>query len=158
MVGQAFETFLNEPRLAWVLDELQDTRPENKLGNLDATPQTESNLSRHLTEDWQAVLHFLIHLVPVDTVGRLQHQLRKWTVLEDNPSADVKAVQRLFDLYLDMHDAKFEGGVGMAGAEALKGLFAPETAFYQACPGQPERISAPISPGVASGRFCGSAV
>ena len=137
VVGQAFETFLNEPRLAWVLDELQDTRPEKELGNLDATPQTESDLSRHLTEDWQAVLYFLIHLVPVDAVGRLQHQLRKWTVLEGRPSDDVQAVQRLFGLYLDMHDAKFKGGAGMAGAEALKELFTPETVFYQACPGQP---------------------
>ena len=137
VVGQAFETFLNEPRLAWVLDELKDTRPENRLGNLDATPQTELDPSRHLTEDWQAVLYFLIHLVPVDAVGRLQHQPRKWTVLEDDPSADVKAVQRLFGLYLDMHDAKFEGGAGMAGAEALKGLFASETVFSHAFPCQP---------------------
>lgn len=146
VVGQAFETFLNEPRLAWVLDELQDTCPEKELGNLDATPQTESDLSQHLTEDWQVVLYFLIHLVPVDAVGRLQHQLRKWTVLEGRPPDDVQAVQRLFGLYLDMHDAKFEGGVGMAGAEALKELFAPETVFYQACPGQPGEDTGPYVP------------
>ena len=136
VVGQAFETFLNEPRLAWVLDELKDACPENKLGNLDAGPQPESDPSRHLTEDWQAVLYFLIHLVPVDAVGRLQHQLRKWTVLEGRPSDDVQAVQRLFGLYLDMHDAKFEGGAGLRGEDALKKLFEHEDVFLRVFPKQ----------------------
>ena len=36
-----------------------------------------------------------------------------------------------------MHDAKFEGGEGMAGAEALKELFASEKVFSQVCPNQP---------------------
>ena len=136
VVGQAFEKYLNANALAWVLDDL-DTGPlpEKKSGRLDTVP-----LPKHAEEaenDWEAVLYFLIHLVPVDAVGRLQHQLRKWSILEGNPSSEAKAVQRVFSLYLDMHDAKFEGGEGMTGAEALKSLFEPEEAFHRVCPEQP---------------------
>ena len=144
VVGQAFEAFLKERRLAWVLGDLNDDLPKNKRSNLDAESQPESASSRQPTKDWHVVLYFLLHLVPVDAVGRLQHQLRKGTILvrkgtipEGEPSADVEAVQRLFGLYLDMHDAKFEGGAGMAGAEALKELFASEKVFSQVCSNQP---------------------
>ena len=137
VVGQAFEAFLKERSLDWVLGDLDDDLPKNKRSNLDAVSQPELTPSRQPAEDWHVVLYFLLHLVPVDAVGRLQHQLRKWTILEGQPSADVEAVQRLFGLYLDMHDAKFEGGEGMAGAEALKELFASERVFSQVCSNQP---------------------
>ena len=138
VVGQAFETFLKDRSLEWVLDDLTDDLPKNKRSDLAAVSQPESASSRQPAKDWHVVLYFLLHLVPVDAVGRLQHQLRKWTILEGQPSADVEAVQRLFGLYLDMHDAKFEGGEGMAGAEALKELFASEKVFSQVCSNQPD--------------------
>ena len=145
VVGQAFEAFLKERSLEWVLDDLTDDLPKNKRSDLAAVSQPESASSRQPAKDWHVVLYFLLHLVPVDAVGRLQHQLRKWTILvrkgtipEGEPSADVEAVQRLFGLYLDMHDAKFEGGEGMAGAEALKELFASEKVFSQVCSNQPD--------------------
>ena len=144
VVGQAFKAFLDDADLAWVLGDLNDDLPKNKRSNLDAVSQPESASSRQPAKDWHVVLYFLLHLVPVDAVGRLQHQLRKGTILvrkgtipEGEPSADVEAVQRLFGLYLDMHDAKFEGGAGMAGAEALKELFASEKVFSQVCSNQP---------------------
>ncbi len=144
VVGQAFKTFLKDRSLEWVLDDLTDDLPKNKRSDLAAVSQPESASFRQPAKDWHVVLYFLLHLVPVDAVGRLQHQLRKWTILvrkgtipEGEPSADVEAVQRLFGLYLDMHDAKFEGGAGMAGAEALKELFASEKVFSQVCSNQP---------------------
>ena len=137
VVGQAFKAYLDDVKLVWVLKDLNDDLPKNKRSNLDAVPQPESDPSPQQAKDWHAVLYFLIHLVPVDAVGRLQHQLRKWTVLERQPSDDVQAVQHLFGLYLDMHDAKFKGSEGVAGAAALKRLFESGQAFSQACPGQP---------------------
>ena len=133
VVGQAFEVFLKEAGLTWVLDELSDALPEHKRSDAALLP-------KHAGEDvndWEAVLYLLIHLVPVDAVGRLQHQLRKWSILEGQPSPEADAVQRVFRLYLDMHDAKFEGGEGMTGAEALKSLFDPPEAFRRVCPEQP---------------------
>ena len=144
VVGQAFETFLKDRSLEWVLDDLTDDLPKNKRSDLAAVSQPESASSRQPAKDWHVVLYFLLHLVPVDAVGRLQHQLRKGTILvrkgtipEGELSADVEAVQRLSGLYLDMYDAKFEGGAGMAGAEALKELFASEKVFSQVCSNQP---------------------
>ena len=144
VVGQAFEEYLKTAGLSWVLDDLGDgPRPENKRSNLDDVSRPASDPAQE-TEDWEAVLYFLLHLVPVDAVGRLQHQLRKWSILErkvamavkdQRPAAD--SAGRIFGLYLDMHDTKFEGSAGLGGAEALKGLFESEKAFSQACPGQP---------------------
>ncbi len=137
VVAQGFEAWLAQAGLDWVLDELGDgTLPEGRRGNLDAAPEPVSRPPREAA-DWEAVLYFLLHLVPVDAVNRLQHQLPKWSILEGAPSDDAEAVARLFDLYIAMHDAKFEGGEGMAGAEALKGLFDSEDAFSRACPTQP---------------------
>ncbi len=119
------------------------------------------------TEDWEAVLYFLLHLVPVDAVSRLKHQLRKWSILEkkaspeaeEQRSPEVTAIGRLLSLYLDMHDAKFEGSEGVATAEELKELFQSEDAFARACPGQlGARTLATTCPGAGCGRFCVSAV
>ena len=138
VVAQAFEAWLKEAGFAWTLDDLGDgPLPEEKRGTLDDIPLPASGWSGTDAEDWEAVLYFLLQLAPVDAVGRLQHQLRKWSVLEGKPDADAEAVGRLFDLHVAMHDAKFEGGEGMAGAEALKPLFDGEETFDRACPAQP---------------------
>ena len=154
VVGQAFEAYLKDARLTWVLDDLSDDRPEDKRGYLDKVPHAAKDSSRD-AKDWEAVLYFLIHLVPVDVVGRLLHQLRKWSILErkrsvsgdssegheEAPESDeAGSVIRILGLYLDMHDAKFEGGVGMAGAKALKDLFETEDAFERVCPEQPGEV------------------
>ena len=138
VTAQAFEDWLEEAGFAWTLDDLGDgPLPEEKRGDLDAAPRPAANPSGMSPEDWEAVLYFLLHLAPVDAVGRLQHQLRKWSVLEGAPDADAEAVGRLFDLYVAMHDARFEGGEGMAGAKALKPVFDSAETFARACPAQP---------------------
>ncbi len=138
VVAQAFEAWLTEAGLAWALDDLGDgPLPEQKRGDLEAAPRPAAGPSGTDTEDWKAALYFLLHLAPVDAVNRLQHQLRKWSVLEGEPSAEAAAIGRLLDLYVTMHDAKFEGGEGMAGAKALVGLFDDEETFSRACPAQP---------------------
>ena len=80
----AFEEYLNAKALAWVLDDLGDgPLPEQKRCRLDDVPLPER--SEEDGADWEAVLYFLIHLVPVDAIGRLQHQIRKWSFLEKKP-------------------------------------------------------------------------
>lgn len=137
VVGQAFSAYLADAGLDWTLDDPADgPLPEDNCSDLDRTPAPEQAVIWEASADWEAVLYFLVHLVPVDAIGRLRHQLRKLSILERRPSADIAAVERLLDLYLDMHDAKFDGGEGMAGAEALKHLFETEEAFARACPEQ----------------------
>jgi hypothetical protein len=70
---------------------------------------------------WQHALYFLLHLVPVDDVVRLLHQLQRWegSTAERRETATLQAV---LSLYVDMHDAKFEGG-GFVQAQAFKEFY-----------------------------------
>jgi len=85
--------------------------------------------------NWQATLYFLLHLMPVDEVGRLLHQIRKWLVLERKgasaPDLDPTVLHTVavLELYLDMHDAKFEGGATLIGTEPFRALFVSENGF-----------------------------
>lgn len=149
VVGQAFDAYLDDAGLTWVLDDLDDALPEEKRSRLDAVPTVAPDSSLKDTKDWEAILYFLVHLVPVDVVNRLRHQLHKWSILEPSvsgdstdshgktpESGDARSLARILDLHIEMHDAKFEGGEGMAGAQALKGLFEPEGTFDRVCPTQ----------------------
>ena len=133
VVAQAFEAYLCAESLDWLLadvsgKDLPET-PLSKLEDLETPPADESEPS-----PWQRVLYFLVHSVPVEEIGRLYHQLRKWSVLEGRSDADVLAVQAVFDLYLDMHDAKFEGGASLTEVERLKPLFESDAVFDRQAP------------------------
>lgn len=101
-------------------------------------------------EPWQATLYFLLHLAPVDDVAALLHQLRKFVILvskheQKTTARDTKHVIRVLQLYLDMHDAKFEGGHALDGLDAFAGLFESEEVFKQAvakpvCDGETARV------------------
>lgn len=132
VVGQAFEEYLGFAGFEWLLDDpFGGPLPDAPLSDLDKLPDAAVACE---PTSWEVVLYFLIHLVPVEDVGRLLHQLRKWTVLEGRPSANVQAVERLFSLYLDMHDAKFEGGASLPGGDRLKAIFERSELFSRLFP------------------------
>ncbi|SIS39736.1 type VI-A CRISPR-associated RNA-guided ribonuclease Cas13a [Insolitispirillum peregrinum] len=62
----------------------------------------------------QAALYSVLHLMPVEDVGSLLHQLRRWLVaLQARGGEDGTAITAtipLLELYLNRHDAKFSGG------------------------------------------------
>ena len=133
-VAQAFEHYLEAAGFPWLLKEVAPPSEEPRFAlDAPAPPGAETPP----VEDWQAVLYFLAHLSPVEDIGKLRHQLRKLAVLE-GPSPQVAAVGRALDLYIDMHDAKFDGGRQVAGARALKELFEPPEVFERVCPEGPE--------------------
>ena len=135
VVAQAFDSYLEEAELSWTLaDPTERPLPEERLTDLTGMDSLLPGGAEKQAEEWHAALYFLVHLVPVEAVGGLRHQLRKLSVLEPGPSEDVAAVERIFDLYLDSHDAKFEGGEQASGARALKGLFESEALFRRVCP------------------------
>ena len=139
VVAQAFEAYLLESGFDWTLEApFDEPLPAETRGNLDAVSlPAEAGLASAADGDWPALLYFLLHMAPVEAVASLRHQLRKWTVLEPAAPAEAALVESLFDLYLDMHDAKFEGGDGVAGAEALKPLFENGADFHRVCPESP---------------------
>jgi hypothetical protein len=147
LVGLAFGDYLKAAGFDFLLDVAHDEpRPAGPLCDVGAilTPKAEPP-----PEDWQAVLYFLIHLVPVEEVGLLLHQMRKWETLaaktstEASPNSresinsEVERVQMVLELYLDMHDAKFEGGTALIGSESFKELFETEGLFNTVFSKQP---------------------
>ena len=134
VAAQAFEDYLESAGFAWLLDGFGDP-PENPLFDVDGLSGPAASGAD--PEDWTAVLYLLVHLVPAGDVSALRHQLRKWTVLEGGSSAQVEAAGRAFDLHIDMHDAKFEGGRRVDGAVELKSLFENPAVFARVCPEQP---------------------
>ena len=124
VVAQAFKAYLEDTGFAWLLEEFSgpSEKPLFDIGSLSGPTAPGA-----APEDWMAVLYFLVHLVPVGDITALRHQLRKWTVLERSPSAQVEAMGRVFDLYIDMHDAKFKGGWRVYYEHALRELFENDT-------------------------------
>lgn len=139
VVAQAFEAYLLGSGFGWTFEVPSDgPLPAETKGDLDAISlPEETGFASATVWDWPALLYFLVHLVPVEAVAGLSHQLRKWSVLEPAAPAEAAVVEWLFDLYLDMHDAKFEGGEGVVGAEALRPLFGNHADFNRVCPESP---------------------
>ncbi len=119
VVAQAFEGCLTDSGFEWLLafdsaKALSD-RNQSSIETLSTTASIQV-----APETWAQRLYAMLHMVPVDDISKLLHQLRKWTVLEAKSGStstatapQVVQIEAALDLYLDMHDAKFEGGNAM---------------------------------------------
>jgi hypothetical protein len=107
VIAQAFEDFLQDNNFTWLFAEFSGrTAPGPK----------QFEITRHYVvgdftepQPWQSVLYFLLHLIPVDDVNKLSHQLGRfieWTGF--NPVV-LRQLQEVLDFYQVMHDAKFTG-------------------------------------------------
>ncbi len=131
VVALAFRAYLKQAEFEFVLKLRSDApRPNDPLCALDPVWFVRNEGS---AERWQKDLYFLIHLAPVEEIGKLLHQLRKWEILASpEPSTakeKVRRIQSALELYLDMHDAKFEGGEALVGVEPFRQLFRAEQLF-----------------------------
>jgi hypothetical protein len=142
VVALAFSAYLREAKLDFILDlSAELPRPAAPLCDLNSIVAAGEPRQG---ENWQAILYFLMHLVPVEEVGQLLHQIRKWETLGtkhttgDAPreamSDTALRVQQALELYLDMHDAKFEGGAMLIGTDAFKELFESAVLFERIFP------------------------
>jgi len=122
VVALAFADYLEKANFGFVMALKPETPlPSDPLFDLD-TLEAPAPAGEVAQGNWQATLYFVLHLIPVDEVGRLLHQIRKWLVLEkkgarapgSNPDPTVLDIVAVLELYLDMHDAKFEGEIGRA--------------------------------------------
>ena len=147
VVGRAFREFLGSHDLEWLLSLRENSSPRGATTELSAI---ESKRRAATPEQWQANLYCLFHLMPVDDVSKLLHQFRKWSILTGRehshakPDArkseillreeakDKELIDRLRDamlLYLEMHDAKFDGAAIDIGLDPFKALFEQEDDF-----------------------------
>jgi len=67
-------------------------------------------------EEWEGILYFLLHFMPVEEAGGLRQQLKKWELAVDAGETKgqrederklAQSVLKAFDLYIAMHDAQF---------------------------------------------------
>jgi hypothetical protein len=149
VIALAFDAFLQAEDFGFVLSLAADAAvPATPLCDLSSLVPAEADAE---PQSWQPALYFLMHLVPVDDVGKLLHQLRKSDVLvEGDPDtrrassqpgaaraslrAHIQHLLEVFELYLDMHDAKHTGGLSLAGTRALRGLFEQPNLFDEVFP------------------------
>lgn len=137
LMGIAFAHFVDEKGFDWLAkitpkDEITARHAQGQFHAL-AGSQTNSPV-----DAWQANLYFFLHLVPVDDVSMLAHQLRKTAVLDDkagSPSSTgspdlVKALQDIVTLYLTMHDAKFEGTIASMPLDGFAAFFENPDDFH----------------------------
>ena len=125
----AFCEYLSEQKLDWILllkaDQPLTAETVFSLDGLQTamTPVEDA-------DDWQVALYLLLHLLPVDAVAKLLHQLFRWDITAARegrlPADESQRLHRLFaamTLYLDMHDAKHEGGSPLAEYAEVQELF-----------------------------------
>jgi len=131
----AFDAYTAQAKLGWLLDIARD-RPATCL--IAELPDPQRDLA---AEPWQSALYLILHVLPVESVGQLLHQLLRWKTAAGRDvewsEKDQARLQRLLatmTLYLDMHDAKFEGGSALAGCEEFAGLFESEAGFRKVFP------------------------
>lgn len=143
VVALAFGDYLRETGFDFLL-ELAPGMPVPDAPSCDLDAMAAPAGTAGDAEPWQAVLYFLLHLVPVDDVARLLHQMRKWETLAAKADAGVETmagtvrrVRAVFELYLDMHDAKFEGGSALVGTDPFADLFESRDAFSRVYSPQP---------------------
>jgi hypothetical protein len=112
VLSLAFSDFLVEYKLQFV-SELSAQTPLPKIPQVDlgaiATPKAFEP-----AQAWEATLYFLLHLVPVDQVGKLLHQIRKWEILaapshsgqelKDDERKQAARLQEIMSLYPDWCD------------------------------------------------------
>ena len=128
VVALGFAAYLGEAGFGFVLELAPDaSKPERPLWSLEEIPIAAPSA---VAESWRRRLYFLLHLAPVEEAGRLLHQLRKWEILakgagerSEKIAHRVAKICGTLELYLDMHDAKFEGGEALIGAEPFRSLF-----------------------------------
>lgn len=134
VIIHAFCTYIREENLQWLLELSSEQPPSEKaLFDLSVLQLPASDLS---ADDWQVCFYFLLHFVPVEEAGKLLHQITKWmitsgrdTPLSPDETERLDKLVAVLNLYLDMHDQKFEGGPPIDLGSDFQRLFANEAGF-----------------------------
>lgn len=142
VVARAFLTYLKN-NWPWLLQDLVVQNTPSRMDDLPA----DADVACLSTRTWQQRLYFLLHMVPVGVVSQLLHQLRKWQVLSSQAKASQTANEdqvlhthclQVMVLYLDMHDAKFDGGTAIllddTRRQPLQGCFERQEDFAACLP------------------------
>jgi hypothetical protein len=147
IVSLAFCDFLAKGGFNFVLDINADAPANQSPSGTFVTLAEKTATHSQAAEPWQQQLYFLLHLAPVNDASNLLHQLRKWQCTGEKHKGDTQAthqIQHVIELYLDMHDAKFEGGSAVADADSFKPLFESQEGFEAIFPKQVSELDCHI--------------
>lgn len=120
LIAQAFQLFVETRNLDWLFSLDGHKRSEERQSEL---PKTGPTALPDRPKDWQAVLYFLIHLVPADEINKLSHQISRTSIRKAEHANVAEPLLSVLQLYEHNHDAKFTGLEGSRGREALRVLF-----------------------------------
>ena len=137
----AFAEYLDRPgrhNLGWL------TGREPRRGEACSLENLKQPATQAAFEAWQPPFYLFLHLLPVQSAAQLLHQFRRWEVAAGKDAGlsveDKKRLRRLLHtltLYLDMHDAKFEGDTALLGCEGFVALFENDAGFRKVFPEKP---------------------
>lgn len=137
VVSRAFCEWLNEQGLSW-LTAKAEPKPA-QVCQIDQLREPTKN--GDCAKDWLKGLYFLIHMVPVEQINMLHHQLVKLSCLEKKAQSSehyelTNRLQTVLTLYIDMHDARFTGKERPESDDfaELKPLFQSEHLFENVFP------------------------
>lgn len=146
IVVQAFAAFIVDQNYSWLIAlDAEQALPHEPRGSIESLSAPET---LPVVPQWVKRLYFLMHLVPADEISLLLHQLRKWQLLETRSGfcrqEDIHHAMAAMALYLDMHDARFDGGAPLAAPEPVRALYeCPgdfDELFTRTGPGKPDRL------------------
>jgi hypothetical protein len=126
VIAQSLQSYLESQELAFILTL---SRRSLAIEGLPVHAWAQPSAADENPERWEQALYFLVHLMPVDAVARLRHQMVRW-----DPSAQdaLRArIDRVLTLYLDMHDAVFDGAesVDVERLQSLVGAYENKETF-----------------------------
>ncbi len=108
----AFEDFINKEGFKFIT-KIDKNSEYSKADNAHALKDIiKSPISDKETEEWEYILYFLIHLIPVENISELLQQIYKWDNLSDGQEYDNKIIH-ILRKYIIMHDARYSGGISI---------------------------------------------
>ncbi|MGA9580796.1 MAG: type VI-A CRISPR-associated RNA-guided ribonuclease Cas13a [Allosphingosinicella sp.] len=134
VVALAFGEFLASAGFGFVTNLTPGTAPVAGPSIATALPEASTDPE---AEDWQVALYFFLHLVPVDDVARLMHQVQRWASNAPRSGSAAGSSTELLAvlaLYCDMHDSKFEGSTALSQVEPFRDLFESQGDFDRIFP------------------------
>ena len=118
LIAQAFQDYVEQAGLGWAFDIVAGSQSEKPKSRIEvvAVPETPA-------EDWQCVMYFLLHLIPVDEVNKLSHQISR-TGIRDGAQAHLAGtLLSLLSLYEASPRCQIRGARGCAWSGDIGAAF-----------------------------------
>lgn len=142
----AFQDFIKDRGFTFITN----LKSESSAKTVNAMSGLQSFTAQKGAEEWQHILYFVLHLVSVEDVSALLHQIYKWEILAQKGNdtqkitGDIQNIVKVLKLYIARHDAKFSGGMTVNLPEEYLSLFESVASIGEVLPQQGKETQIPI--------------